>query len=151
MAKGTFLLAFFVLFCMCSSVIAIELEWEEDFCSATMRLIKEGKDTRHIVKTGIEVDTGVCNVVKCAYEGGGTLADIVIGAIDSGASPDSVASCLINAGAEPGLVALALQDSEIIRASEAAMITGHPFEPAIIAGPPGGEGVPGIAVSPSGF
>ncbi|MBM4145854.1 MAG: hypothetical protein FJ240_06220 [Nitrospira sp.] len=69
------------------------------------KTIKEGLNTKDIVKTGIQLGYSACLVIKCAIMAEGNLKDIVYGAIEGGAPPEVVARCATDAGAEAKEVA----------------------------------------------
>lgn len=78
---------------------------EKDICTAVKKTIKEGLNTKDIVKTGIQLGYSACLVIKCAIMAEGNLKDIVYGAIEVGTPPEVVARCATDAGAEAKEVA----------------------------------------------
>ncbi|OGW38106.1 MAG: hypothetical protein A2Y97_08480 [Nitrospirae bacterium RBG_13_39_12] len=76
----------------------------KDICSAVKKTIKDGMNTREVVRTGIELGHSACLVVKCAIAGGGNLKEIITGAIEAGAPSNVVSRCSMDAGADPKAV-----------------------------------------------
>jgi hypothetical protein len=123
---------------------------QDDVCTSIQELIKSGHDAAVVVRTSIDLGSSPCEVVKCAYHGGGDLEFIIHGAFQANTSPDVVSSCLIEAGATSNAI-------EAVYAKRNAM--GANYKPGGVAPPPSvASGLPGdsgsgdgIIISPSQF
>ncbi len=83
------------------NILSINKGKEAEICYAIQKTIKDGFNTKDVVKTGIKLGHRACLVVKCAIEGGGNIKEVITGAIEAGATPDVVARCAVDAGADP--------------------------------------------------
>jgi len=93
------------------NMISVKFSEQRDICLVVRSLIQEGKYTKEVVKTTIEMGYSACLVTKCAIEAGGNLEDIINGAIEAGATSDVIARCTIDAGGNPEEVARILEQS----------------------------------------
>jgi len=91
------------------NMISVKFSEQRDICLVVRSLIQEGKYTKEVVKTTIEMGYSACLVTKCAIEAGGNLEDIINGAIEAGATSDVIARCVIDAGGNSEEVARILE------------------------------------------
>jgi hypothetical protein len=77
----------------------------KDICVAVKKTIKDGLNTKDVVKTGIQLGHSACLIIKCAINAEGNLKEVVTGAIEAGTPTEVVARCATDAGADAKEVA----------------------------------------------
>jgi hypothetical protein len=125
-------------------VMSQRYEKEKDIGPVVVSCIKEGMNTREVVKTAIDMGHSACYVVKSSLGGGGGLEETIFGAIDAGATTDVCSRCAIEGGAYPQDVAKVLEQQGLAYTTAGTSLT-----PISVAPPGGNSG--GKNLSPSTF
>ncbi|MBI5640008.1 MAG: hypothetical protein HZA17_06240 [Nitrospirae bacterium] len=151
---GTVLIVISLAMIFADVVIAAELKdvlseryaEQKDICPPVKSTIREGIDTRDVVRVALLMGHSACYVIKCSIEAKGELEKIIFGAIEGGATADVISRCAVEAGAIP---------DEIARILERADLPGLGYTPPpgapspVIGGFPGGPRGGGLIISPS--